>query len=1115
MIRVNLILMLVVILLTIGLLACGGGGSSSTLPPANDNSGGTYNPPPDNPNPPNDPTPPPAVEEPPVLTVRVINNVSAPVVMADVKASHGGLMWSEQTNGDGRARMVLDGLDKTDANNVVVEVRKDGYQSTSQPIALSPQDDQTFAEMQIVPVGDELSSTLHLQLWNNATGVVVVSDISGNRVTKVLSPTGFTSVEFTPLVCSEIKMEVRVDGYEAYVERIAYTVISNMSYVLRLEPSDLFHLADPVCPALSCDYLYSSATTWLPTLGENGARLQLNMPSDFQAGVIADGDSMLLCLSYSGNTALIPLEAAGTHAPSSVGEIAFLAKLGAVDFAATIGDGAKELLSSGDPQLAAAIAGTGGSVIASIIMNGGYGPVAAFPGTFTYQQAINKVQEAFWQKAERMILMVAAGAMTGAKYGPPSAIFGARVGLVAAGLTGNSVGFSDAFSTFDQLVRDTIGVDWPADQRFVVIKNPLVSLSVVVAGSLQPWPMGTMWAIVPVEPISLHLYAGDLSQTSVAAGDTQTFYWHLGFGDAISEIVGWRADSLTVWTDDPTVASVTSKSNGYGIQIEAHQVGTTTLRALYQSPPPFNDRPPLPVALHPINVTTGSGSTGWIVCGFNNWDDDRLTVLWSIDSASYDRAVDVYSMSGKETNAVAVSPGPHTVYVKWFDADTGQYYTKQQTNTVMADQTTTYVFDLDEHLSATVYYTLSVDTQPVNGDIYANGWLLGNGYAESDYPAGTSINLSFGEVASYSTPVDQNFTLNGNANKVGIYSPIGPNQCRLIIDTEPIAGEIYINGDLVGEGHYESDYDSGSFIHLHYGDVWNYISPSNEDFTITADTNRLATYTYVSPPIDKRDLTVYCEPGGIGAPITVDWSGGHADGIDSLEVKDLDDGTQVTIAFGPVADYIAPDPIVFDIHSDITKVGTYEYDPEPIPATVIVKTHNIGVDVWLNGENQGSGQHNGSNCHGMWTVTKTFNVGDTVLIHWHQAGSWQMPNDVTITDLPLEGVTLERWPERINTGGLTYTQFTWPKWYDGLRYVNARFSPSISSGNIYIKDTTGQYHSVQDISWYIDGSLYNGFEFPTETGNNSHIFTAGGSYQVVLESWLGDTCRRAMQNIGW
>lgn len=458
------------------------------------------------------------------------------------------------------------------------------------------------------PITAEFTSVLQLRLPAGTSGEVIVSDSAGNHITKSLDASGLTVVDIAALTSGEVKVEVRVDGYLPYIERLAYEPVPNEGCVLLVEPTELQAKTTSDTPSPSYDLLESGdSVTWLATLGESGAKLSVDVPTGCTAGVIADDQAVLVSLYYKGHAASVSLDATKHASTSAVGSLATLTQMDQLDYHLSIVKDVEALFGGGpwDPFIESTVAGTNGNPFAGALLEA-EGTKLAFPGTYSYYEASEKLLSELRQKTEKMILLVVSGGIAGVPAGGIGVLPGIAGGGILASLSGNAVGVSDLLSAFFNKGGEQVAQNQPADQRYVVLTNPALNLTLTVIGGKVAVLLGRVWAILPVEPRKLDLYAGDSGPTSVSVGETETLHWHLDFGGEAGWLTDWRAESLTVWTDSSTIATVTGKSKDQGIRVTGHAAGTTTLRAKYQSPAPFNDRAPLE-AVFPITVAGPPG----------------------------------------------------------------------------------------------------------------------------------------------------------------------------------------------------------------------------------------------------------------------------------------------------------------------------------------------------------------------------------------------------------------------------------------------------------------------------------------------------------------------------
>jgi len=129
---------------------------------------------------------------------------------------------------------------------------------------------------------------------------------------------------------------------------------------------------------------------------------------------------------------------------------------------------------------------------------------------------------------------------------------------------------------------------------------------------------------------------------------------------------------------------------------------------------------------------------------------------------------------------------------------------------------------------------ISVSTNPVDGDIYIDTYPVGSGYYIGEYETGTHT-ISFGKVKGFETPESKIINLEANEteciNVTYIEIPVG----ILIVNTSPVTGDIYINGDKVGNGYFEGEYEENTVLEISFGDVMGHITPNDEEVIIIAD----------------------------------------------------------------------------------------------------------------------------------------------------------------------------------------------------------------------------------------------------------------------------------------
>ncbi|MFH1445594.1 MAG: carboxypeptidase-like regulatory domain-containing protein [Nanoarchaeota archaeon] len=82
-------------------------------------------------------------------------------------------------------------------------------------------------------------------------------------------------------------------------------------------------------------------------------------------------------------------------------------------------------------------------------------------------------------------------------------------------------------------------------------------------------------------------------------------------------------------------------------------------------------------------------------------DNSDVTVSFSIDEPSYDHSFQVPAYGNGYSNPdIEVDSGNHTVYIKWYDPDTGAHYTKEQSKNVLSGMCSFFDFVVDYHVQS-------------------------------------------------------------------------------------------------------------------------------------------------------------------------------------------------------------------------------------------------------------------------------------------------------------------------------------------------------------------------------------------------------------------------------
>ena len=128
------------------------------------------------------------------------------------------------------------------------------------------------------------------------------------------------------------------------------------------------------------------------------------------------------------------------------------------------------------------------------------------------------------------------------------------------------------------------------------------------------------------------------------------------------------------------------------------------------------------------------------------------------------------------------------------------------------------------------------------GDIYINGILQGTGSVSTLVDAG-QYNVSFGNVRLYTTPLPQTVTINAGQT-IYVTALYSLSKGILDISTIPVPGDIYVDGNLVGNGSVSIDISGGPHT-ISYGTISMYTTPPNTvvDVILGEQVGTIGTYT--------------------------------------------------------------------------------------------------------------------------------------------------------------------------------------------------------------------------------------------------------------------------------
>lgn len=151
---------------------------------------------------------------------------------------------------------------------------------------------------------------------------------------------------------------------------------------------------------------------------------------------------------------------------------------------------------------------------------------------------------------------------------------------------------------------------------------------------------------------------------------------------------------------------------------------------------------------------------------------------------------------------------------------------------------------------------LKVSTTPVSGEVYVNGSFIGRGYAVAELKVGSYL-VSFGPVTGYVNPAYQTVIIQRDRTTevTGVYVVLPPISGTLKVATTPVAGDIFVNGELIGNGSISIPLLVGLYT-VSFGSVTNHITPNNFTASVFENQTTVITGVYIE----------YTPPNGNGPP---------------------------------------------------------------------------------------------------------------------------------------------------------------------------------------------------------------------------------------------------------
>lgn len=220
-------------------------------------------------------------------------------------------------------------------------------------------------------------------------------------------------------------------------------------------------------------------------------------------------------------------------------------------------------------------------------------------------------------------------------------------------------------------------------------------------------------------------------------------------------------------------------------------------------------------------------------------------------------ALTEYSLSANTKYAIVIRApsGSAGIWLLWRYDGTSPTYTGGNTE-ISSDSGSTWSSYTTEDYMFEVWggvitppekATINIDTTPVKGEVLLNGVSQGIAPVSLSVDPGTYI-ISFGDISGYTTPSPQTIIVIAGEirNVFGEYiiiPPPPPGKGTLTVNTISVAGDIYVNGTLVGIGSFTGDFDPGVYT-VSFGDVVGYVKPSSQTATITEGQITTITGTY-------------------------------------------------------------------------------------------------------------------------------------------------------------------------------------------------------------------------------------------------------------------------------
>lgn len=162
---------------------------------------------------------------------------------------------------------------------------------------------------------------------------------------------------------------------------------------------------------------------------------------------------------------------------------------------------------------------------------------------------------------------------------------------------------------------------------------------------------------------------------------------------------------------------------------------------------------------------------------------------------------------------------------------------------------------------------LTIDTEPVKGEVYVNGSSWGTA-PQSRTLTGASYNISFGEYTGYTKPSPRSADVVANMETTvtETYTALPPSPGVISVDTEPVKGEVFVDGVSEGSAPVIVQKNPGDHV-VSFGSVQGYVTPTSVTVSVISGqtTQVLRTYAAVPPAVAVLEIHTYDKGAEVNA----------------------------------------------------------------------------------------------------------------------------------------------------------------------------------------------------------------------------------------------------------